>query len=259
MSTIATSRLKAEIDGDGTPTIFVHGLGGTSNSFQPVLGQLRGFRCIRPDLPGSGRSRLPHEKLDIDLLARSVLELAQLTGATPAHLVGHSMGTMVCQKIAAEMPEAVLSLTLFGPIHEPADTARQRIHDRANLARGEGMCVVADQVAAAGLSSDTKSTNPLATAFVRESHMRQDAEGFARTCEALASATAADLRLIRCPALIITGDEDAIAPPSVAQMMAEKIKGAKCKVLDRCGHWTPIERPAECARLLADFLRDNSR
>jgi 3-oxoadipate enol-lactonase len=256
VSRIATTRLVADVAGDGPPVIFVHGLGGTSNSFEALLPALRGFRTIRPDLPGSGRSRLPHEPLSIALMTDAVVDMAKSLGAFPAHLVGHSMGTIVCQQIAAAMPEAVLSLTLFGPILEPGEAARQRIRERAGTARQQGMDVVADAVCAAGLSSSSKASNPLTTAFVRESHMRQDSEGFAATCEALASATAADLRLIRCPVLLVTGDEDQVAPPTAAQAMADRIRNARLKVLDRCGHWTPIEKPAECAGLLAAFVRE---
>lgn len=259
MTTIATTRLVAEVEGEGTPVVFVHGLGGTSNSFQTVLGGLGGFRSIRPDLPGSGRSRLPHEPLGIPLLVGIVLDLMKCLGAAPAHLVGHSMGTIICQHIAAAMPEQVLSLTLFGPILEPGDAARQRIRDRARTARTEGMQVIADAVAAASLSSTAKVGNPLAVAFLRETHMRQDPEGFAATCDALASASAADLRLIRCPALLVTGAEDAVAPPAAAQAMADRIKGAKLKVLEQCGHWPTLERPPECTRLLTDFLRSANR
>lgn len=256
MSTIATAKLKVEVDGAGAPIILVHGLGGSSNSFQPLLAALNGFRRIRPDLPGSARSPLPFEKLTIDVMVQAIVEAAQMLGACPAHLVGHSLGTIVCQHIAARMPEAVFSLTLFGPILEPGEAARERIRDRARMARMEGMCAVADAVVAAGLSSAAKSGNPLAAAFLRETHMRQEAESFAQTCETLAGATAADLRLIGCPVLLVTGDEDMVAPPNAVQAMAEKLKSAKVKILERCGHWTPIERPIECANLLADFVRD---
>jgi 3-oxoadipate enol-lactonase len=165
------------------------------------------------------------------------------------------MGTIVCQHIAVMAPEAITGMVLFAPILEPGDAARQRIRDRAVVAKSKGMCTVADAVVAAGLSSHTTSQNPLATAFVRESHMRQDAEGFAQSCEALASASAADLRMIRCPVLMVTGDEDAVAPPAAVHAMAEKMKHATVKILDRCGHWTMIEKPTDCSRLLQDFLR----
>jgi 3-oxoadipate enol-lactonase len=258
LSTIATAHLKAEVEGSGAPILFVHGLGGSSNSFQTLMQEVKGFRSLRVDLPGSARSKLPHEKLSIEWFAQTVIETAQSLGACPVHLVGHSMGTIICQHIAALLPEAILSMTLFAPILEPSDAARERIRDRAQLARSQGMCVVADQVVEAGLSSHTKSQNPLAAAFVRESHMRQDAENFAQTCEALASATAADLRMIKCPTLLVTGDEDKVAPPSVMQAMAEKIKNSKTKILDRCGHWTMIEKPQDCSKLLGAFLHEQT-
>jgi 3-oxoadipate enol-lactonase len=255
VSTVVTTMVKVEIDGEGFPVIFMHGLGGTSNSFQTVIGGLNGFRSIRVDLPGSGRSPLPHEKLNIEFMTRAVTDAMGSLGASPAFLVGHSMGTIVCQHIAAMAPQAVAGLVLFAPILEPGDAARQRIRDRAVMAKSQGMCTVADTVAAASLSSHTKAQNTLATAFVRESHMRQNAESFAHSCEALASAQAVDLRLIHCPALLITGDEDVVAPPGVVHAMAEKMRHAKVKVLERCGHWTMIEKPHECSKLLLEFLR----
>jgi 3-oxoadipate enol-lactonase len=254
LTTVATSMLKAEVDGEGFPVTFVHGLGGTSNSFQTVLGGLNGFRCVRVDLPGSGRSRLPHKKLDFACMARAVIDAARSLGACSGFLVRHSMGTIVCRHIAAMAPGAVTGMDLFAPILEPGEAARQRILDRAVTAKSKGGCTVADAVVAAGLSSHAKSLNPLAAAFVRESRMRQEAEGFAQSCEALASATAADFRMIRCPVLMVTGDEDAVAPPSSVYAMAEKMKHASVKVLDRCGHWTMIEKPNECSKLLAEFL-----
>ena len=212
MTGAAVGRTQIEIDGEGPAIVFVHGLGGTSNSFQMLLGALGGFRCIRPDLPGSGRSPRPFQALTMALFVETIGEIVQKVGGGPAHLVGHSMGTLVCQHLAARRPEWVKSLTLFGPIVEPSEAARQRLRDRARSARQDGMIGIADAAAAGGLSSTSTGANPLLAPFVRESHMRQDAEGFAQTCEALAAAEAADLRFLRCPTLIVTGDEDAIAP-----------------------------------------------
>jgi 3-oxoadipate enol-lactonase len=245
-----------DVEGVGAPVFFVHGLGGSSNTFQPLMGPLGRYRLIRPDLAGSARSKLSHEKLSVALLVKHLVEAISALGATPLHLVGHSLGTHLCQHIAAQIPAKILSMTLFAPIYEPGDAARVRLRERAVLARDQGMSVIADAMIGAALSSDTKANNPVAVAFVRESHMRQTAEGFAQSCEALAETHAADVSQIKCPALIVTGDEDGVAPPSAALLLAEKIPGAKSKILDRCGHWTPIERPKECAILLSDFLRD---
>lgn len=255
MTGAAVGRTEIEIDGAGSPIVFVHGLGGDSNSFQTLLGTLGGFRCIRPDLPGSGRSPRPFDVLSIDLFVETIAEVIEKVGGGPAHLVGHSMGTLVCQHVAVRNPESVKSLTLFGPIVEPADSARQRLRDRARTARQDGLIAIADAAATGGTSSSSRSANPLLAPFVRESHMRQDAEGFAQTCEALADAAAADLRFLRCPTLIVTGDEDTVAPPSAARALADRLKGSKLKVLEHCGHWTPFERPQDCARLLSEHVR----
>ena len=83
--------------------------------------------------------------------------------------------------------------------------------------------------------------------------MRQDAEGYARTCEALAAAKSADLSKIKCPTLLITGDEDGVAPPANVQKLSRAIKRSKTIILDGCGHWTPIERPSEVNAALMNF------
>jgi 3-oxoadipate enol-lactonase len=244
-----------EIDGEGPTILFVHGLGGTSNSFQALLDALSGFRCVRPDLPGSGRSATPFGKLTVDGFVNTIGEIIRVIGASPVHLVAHSMGALLCQHVAAQMPERVSSLTLFGPILEPSEESRERLKARARAARQDGMIAIADAAVAGGVSSATRAASPLVAPFLRESHMRQDPEGFAQTCEALAGAHAADLRFVRCPTLLVTGDEDTVAPPSAAQAIADKVKGATVKILERCGHWTPVERPKDCARLLSEHIR----
>jgi pimeloyl-ACP methyl ester carboxylesterase len=252
---VLVGSMRLEVAGDGRPVVFIHGLGATSSSFQPMLTEFSGFRCIRPDLPGSGRSPRPSEPVTMAGLVDAVIELMKAAVGAPAHLIAHSMGTLVAQHVAARAPETLASLTLFGPIGEPSDAARERLRDRARLVRRDGMIAVADVVAAGGLSSGTKETNPLAFAFVRELHLRQEAEGFAQSCEALAGASAADHRAIRHPTTLVAGEDDSVAPPTAAQALADRIKGARLKVLPRCGHWTPLELPRDCSRLALDNIR----
>ena len=255
MSGASLGRIALEIDGDGPPILFLHGLGATSSSFQPLIEALGGFRCIRPDLPGAGRSPLPHAAISVEGLASDARDVLKRVAGGPAHLVAHSMGTLVALHVAASAPEMVLSLTLFGPIGEPNDGMRERLRERARLVRRDGMLAVADAIAAAALSSATKSANPIVAAFVRESHLRQDAEGFAQSCEALAAAKAPDLRAVLCPALLVAGEDDPVSPPLAAQGLADRIGGAKLKTLARCGHWAQLEQPKECARLASDHIR----
>ncbi len=259
MTTIRLGQLVAETAGEGPAVILVHGLGGTSNTFEPLMGALSGHRAIRPDLPGSGRSPVPHAAPSIESYVEALVGMTRALGVNQAHFVGHSLGTIVCQHLAAAHPALVTSLTLFGALIEPAQAARDGLAGRAQTARAEGMEGIADTIVANTLSAATRSSNPAAVAFVRESLMRQDGEGYAGTCEALAKATAADARLISAPTLIVAGSDDPVAPASVGQTLADRIRGAKAVVLDGCGHWMTIEKPAECARRLGDFVRTNDR
>ncbi len=255
MSSALHAGMMVEIEGDGVPVMLVHGLGGTSNTWQPLMPDLSGMRVIRPDLPGAGRSVTPDGVIDVPYLVNALIRLASELGIEKMHLVGHSFGTLVAQHVAAARPALVQTLTLFGPIIEPADVARERLRGRAKAVRENGMAEVAAQVASAGLAGSAAQDNPTALAFVRESHMRQDAEGFAKSCEALAGARRAAASAIKCPVLAIAGDEDAVSPPGNAYQLADEIEGAKAEILSGCGHWAPVERPEDCRRLLGEFVR----
>ena len=243
--------IAVEQQGEGDAVVMVHGLGGTSNSWYPQVGSLaRYHRVVRLDLEGSGRSPATGA-LSIDSFAADVIAVMDALEIPTAHLCGHSMGTIVCQHIAADRPERVKSLALFGPLAEPPEAARQAIRDRATAARNSGMAPISDTLVEVATSAETKAHQPAAAAFVREILMRQDAEGYARTCEALAAATSADLAGIGCPTLLVTGDEDGVSPPPAVKALGARIKGSRLIVLTGCGHWTPIEKPAQvCASLL---------
>jgi pimeloyl-ACP methyl ester carboxylesterase len=149
----------------------------------------------------------------------------------------------------------VRSLVLFGALAEPAEATRSGLKTRAELARREGMAGIADQIVQNALSAATRATQPAAVAFVRESLMRQNPEGYARTCEALARTEAVDARLITVPTLLVTGDADTVNPVSVARDLADRIRGSKLVTVDRGGHWLTIEKPAECNRCIAEFVK----
>jgi 3-oxoadipate enol-lactonase len=257
MSSQTIERMEVEVDGAGDTVILIHGLGGSSNTFCPQMAVLGQHRAVRPDLPGSGRSRIAAEKLTIEKFADRIIAMAGVLNIRRTILAGHSLGTIVCQHVAAQSPQLAAGLVLFGPILEPPPAARDGLRDRAKKARAEGMQGIADALVGAALSAETRQKRLAATAFVRESLMRQDPEGYALTCEALAEARAVDPQRIGCPVLLITGEDDAVAPPSSVQMMRERLRQASATVLPKCGHWTTVERPEECNANLREFLARN--
>jgi pimeloyl-ACP methyl ester carboxylesterase len=259
MTMVAIGPVVAEVAGEGFPVVMLPGLGGTANMFQPQMAALGSYRVVRFDMPGAGRSPRPAGPLTMEGIADAVRGALQALGVTSAHFVGHSMGTMVCQRLAVTEPSLVASLVLFGALAEPTEGVRAALLDRARAARMHGMADIADQIIMGALSAHTREHAPAAVAFVRESVTRQDAESYALNCEALSKGTAVDARRITAPSLLITGDADAVNPPSVAQALADRIPGARFASLDRCAHWATIEVPRESTARLTEFLRRADR
>lgn len=255
MTTQLISGLAVEIDGDGQALLCIHGLGGSSNTWTPLMEAFAGFKVVRPDLPGSARSALPSETLSIDLYVSKLERLLADLQIESVHIAAHSLGTIVAQHFAVRNAAKVKSLALFGPLVAPPDAARPNIAARAQLARtgSAGMQEIADAIVKGATSKETKQQQPAVLALVRESVMRQPTEGYAQSCEALAQAQSAATERIGVPTLLVTGDQDGVAPPANVAAMADRIRGSRHIVFEGCGHWTPFEKPQACMQELQNF------
>jgi pimeloyl-ACP methyl ester carboxylesterase len=63
------------------------------------------------------------------------------------------------------------------------------------------------------------------------------------------------LAWIKCPTLVLTGDEDNTIPNSLSKEMADGIHGAKLVILQNCGHMPQPEQPEATAAALVEWLR----
>lgn len=114
-------------DPDGEPVLMIHGYTDTSRSFLATAEELDRrrpqLRLILPDLRGHGASSMPDPARcaaapercfrPVDFAADLVALLDHL-GIARAHLVGHSLGSMVAQQVAITRPERVDRLVLIG-------------------------------------------------------------------------------------------------------------------------------------------------
>jgi len=254
MADIHLGSMVMEDDGEGPAVVMVHGLGGTSNSFQTLMPALDGYRVLRPDLPGAGRSDYRPGVPGMAGLVAALKDALRAAGVERAHLVGHSMGTLVCQHLAAELPHSVLSLTLYGAILEPPPAARVALKERAAAAREHGMAGIAEAISAGSVDAASRRRNPVAVAFVRESLLRQDPDGYAAHCEALSEAQAADHARIACPTLLVAGERDGVAPVAMAKDLCGRIGGVKLEVIGDIGHWMMVEAVERSRELLVGHL-----
>jgi 3-oxoadipate enol-lactonase len=130
-------RMLVEDEGEGDAVVCLHGLGGSANTFTPLMPTLARHRVLRPELPGSGRSTV-EGPLSIARMVDAVVSACTRLNVKRAHFLGHSMGSIVCQHLALAQPKLVRSLTLFGPVHALTDTARNGVRARAAKLRGGG-------------------------------------------------------------------------------------------------------------------------
>ncbi|NKQ52946.1 alpha/beta fold hydrolase [Amycolatopsis sp. K13G38] len=248
------TELGVETDGDGPAVLMVHGLGGTSNFYQVQADALaERFRVIRVDSAGAGRSGV-RDGISIESHADDLVAVLDALGVTSAAVVAHSMGTLVARTLAARHPGRVRALALLGAVAEPADAGRQAQRDRAAVLREQGTAAVAPGVVANALSAATRRDKPEVAAFVRELVMRQDPEGYARNCEALAGATDPGPVPADLPLLLVTGTDDKVGPPAVSEALAAAHGDATVTILPGVGHWTALEAARDTTDQLSKFL-----
>lgn len=246
--------LAVEVTGDGPAVLLVHGLGGTSNFYQPQVAALaERFTVIRPDLEGAGRSPVTGE-LSIDGHADDLAAILDGLGVGSARVVGHSMGTLVVRRLAATHPDTVTHLALLGAVDAPGEAGRKAQRDRAATVRAQGQIAVADAVMTNATSEATRRDRPATAALVRELVLRQDPEGYARNCLALGGATDPGPIDPSVALLLLTGDEDKVGPPEVSRTLADAHGAAVIDYLEGCGHWTAVEKPAEVTEHLLKFF-----
>lgn len=247
--------LAVEITGDGPVVLLVHGLGGTSNFYQPQVAALaERFTVVRPDMEGSGRSPASGA-VSIESFTDDLAALLGKLGSGPARVVGHSMATITVRTLAAKRPELVSHLGLLGAVPAPLpDAGQQAQRDRAGKARNGEMAGIADAVVANATAEATRREFPGTAAAVRELVLGQDPEGYARSCEALAGATDPGPIDAGLPLLLVTGADDGVGKPEISQGLADAHGSATLDVLADCGHWTALERPAEVTEHLLKFL-----
>ena len=245
-----------EVAGEGLPLVFVHGLGATSNVWNAQRVALsRYFKVVTLDLPGSGRSDKSERQYSMERWVEQLAALADIARLDNFVLIGHSMSTMLAQKFAAKYGNRLTGLVLCGPLTELPPSGKEAMLKRAETVLREGMLPVADMVLAGGLTAATREANPALAGLMREVLAANDPACYAGHCHALASGSAkADQAQIKCPTLILEGDQDGVTPLSNARAIAAAIPGARLRIIPATAHLTMLERPEAFNAALTEFL-----
>jgi pimeloyl-ACP methyl ester carboxylesterase len=110
--------LHVEVDGpeDGTPVLFLHGVGSSGRTWEWVPDELtRGRRVVRIDLRGHGRSDHAPGTYDLPHYGADAAAVLAEVASRPAVLVGNSLGGVVAWWIVQHRPELVVAALLEDP------------------------------------------------------------------------------------------------------------------------------------------------
>lgn len=246
--------------GAGPVLLFLHGIGGNRQVFDPQLAWFgaRGWHAVAWDAPGYGDSPPPPpDDWDWAHLAAAVPALLDSLGVARAVLVGHSMGGMLAQEVAARHGDRLHALVLSGtsPSFGPSGGAWQKrfLADRlAPLDAGRSMADLAPHLMRDMVAADA---DPAAVAVASAAMAAVPPATYRRMLQLLTRFDRrAALSSIPVPALLLAGAADRVAPPMVMKRMAAAIPDCRYQVIAGAGHIANLEQPAAFNSALDSFL-----
>jgi 3-oxoadipate enol-lactonase len=249
------ARLHYEETGDGPPLLLIAGIPAIASDWRPLaeaLGDAR--RVIAYDNRGSGESDTPPGPYTTAELADDAAALLDALDASPADVLGMSMGGMIAQELALRHPDSVSRLVLGGThaarrtaVRPPKEASRAFA---AELDWAERMRRLSPFAFTEQIDGD------LLERFIeKKSADVQSEEGYRAQIAAALEHDASDrLADIRHETLVVTGDDDRVIPAANSELLARAIPNARLAVIPGAGHLFFVERPAETLAELRAFL-----
>jgi pimeloyl-ACP methyl ester carboxylesterase len=192
------------------PLLALHGWQRTHSDFLPLLRRIGG---LAPDLPGFGATPAPPEAWGAREYARA-LETVLRSFEVPPVILGHSFGGRVAVCLAAAHPSLVRALVLAAaPLVRVAPARRPSLRYRTIRALHRARIVGDGRMEAARLRYGSHDYRA-ASGIMRSVLVRTVGESYE-----------AELRALRCPVELLSGDQDRDVPVAVAERAAGMVPG----------------------------------
>lgn len=234
--------------GDGTPIIFLHGVGSDKSVWRSQVDHFGSSRrAVAFDYPGYGESDFLSDATRDDFAAAIVAAMDALD-IEKAHLCGLSLGGVVAIAMHSSAPERCASLIIADSfaVHPQG----QAIHDRSIAASSDMRGLAEARIGALMALAD-----PAVRAEVIDTMARIDPGAYRLGARAVWLANQAErAEAIRVPTLIICGDEDAITPPALSEELVKLIPGSQLETIQGASHLANVDKPEEFNLLLDSFL-----
>ncbi|MGH9759602.1 MAG: alpha/beta fold hydrolase, partial [Blastocatellia bacterium] len=194
----------------------------------------------------------------MSLLAADVRGLMHSLEIERAVLAGLSMGGYVTLAFYRNFPDAVRAMILADTrASADNDDGRARRYKSAEKAEREGSAAIAEEMLQVLLGETTRSTRPDIVDRVRRMVESNRPEGIAAAQRGMAARPDSSELLyhVPCPSLVISGSEDTLSPPRLAEALQWRLPHSQLKIVEGAGHLPNIERPEEFNAVLIDFIK----
>ena len=212
-----------------------------------------GYRVLRYDSRGHGRSAVPEGPYSIELLTADAVALLDALGLDRVTFMGCSKGGMVGQMLASSQGQRLHSLVLCDTAAHmpPAEVWNQRI----DSVRSQGMEAVANTTIERWFTPAGRARLGAEVAAIRQIILDTPDEGFCACCAAIRDMDQRDtIPSISVPTLILVGEDDPSTPVSAAQFIHERIAGSRLVILKKAAHLANIEQADAFNAALHSFL-----
>ena len=248
------------VQGDGPPTVFVHGVPTHSEDWQPFLERITG-PALAFDLPGFGRSARPSPAefdYSMDGLAKFTTRFLQGMAVEDHSLVVHDWGSVALIG-AQEEPERIRSLVIINAV---VLLPGYRWHRTARIWRTRGLGELSTRIRSRrlldyGLRESRGDWSRHDPAFIDMIFDHLDRGTFEAILRLYRSAppdrlAAAGERLgaITAPALVVWGGRDRYLPARFGPAYAAALPNSELIELPGAGHWPWIDAPEVVARVI---------
>lgn len=254
-------------EGEGTPLIFIHGLGGTLNHWTDSYKffSSQGFQVIGLDLPGYGKSDKPKIEYTIAFYAdflKKFIENFKLK--EKPILIGNSMGGHIASYFAIHYPEDLQGLLILdgsglNELNLLEELTVQLTFRQQHIGR-----ILRYMIDIFAVNVFYRSTSKGALKFIKEQKEMATREDHPAYCHALEKSTKAMmlsplkdlLSNIQVPTQIVWGSHDRLIPSFYAQKFKDLISHSDLTIIKQCGHVPQLEKPDEFNEILLTFLKN---
>lgn len=254
-----------ETYGEGEPLLLIMGFGASGMAWLPILPMLPGFKCIYYDNRGTGSSDTPDNGYNIPQMAEDASSLLRGIGIERAKVFGISMGGMIAQELTLRHPEqverVVLGCTTPGGTAavRPPDQRIEQLIQGLELVQSGNLDAALDVMMPLLFPEDFIASHPELRQFMTAGLKiapppRADILELTRA-GALDFDAYARLPQIKCPVLIVHGDQDVLAPVENAYLMKNQIPHAELFVVGGAGHSFAAADPAGVHQKIVHWLK----